>query len=225
MKAALQFLTVLPVRGAEGEFGAAWFPLVGALLGLAVAACCRLPGGALWGLAFLAVVTGGLHEDGLADVCDALRAYRSRERMMEILHDSRIGAHGALALVLSVLVRWQGLERLSGSYWIRIPAALAIARFAMLVLAASTGPAGEGLGARFHQSLSVPTILIAGAQAVALLAFCGLPAMMWMVATQGLILLAARGWFLARLGGTAGDCLGFQCQLSEAAALTVFTWV
>ena len=71
MKAALQFLTVLPVRGGQG-YGASWFPLVGCLLGLGAALALRLPQGAVLALLLVTTITGGLHEDGLADVCDAV---------------------------------------------------------------------------------------------------------------------------------------------------------
>ena len=224
MKAALQFLTVLPVRGGQG-YGASWFPLVGCLLGLGAAFALRLPQGAALALLLVTAFTGGLHEDGLADVCDAVRTYRSREQMMEILHDSRIGAHGAIALVFSILLRWQALAHLQGEAWIRLPIALGISRGTMVILAAITPAVGSGLGQSFRHAASGRAAWIAGLQVGLLCAALGWPASLWLIALQVLALLATRYWFLARLGGVNGDCLGFQCQVSEAASLTLFTWV
>ena len=55
------------------------------------------------------MISGVLHEDGLADVADAMRAGRTREQMLAILKDSRIGTYGAVAIVLSIVARWQAL--------------------------------------------------------------------------------------------------------------------
>ena len=226
MRAALQFLTILPIRATNSQPGASaeWFPFVGCLLGLAAAAALHLPLGSILALLLLTVLTGGLHEDGLADVCDAVRAYRSHEKMMEILHDSRIGAHGAVAIVFSLLIRWQALDHLAGEAWLRVPAALGIARGLMVLLAAWTPAVGSGLGRGFRDSLPKSAAWLIALQ-VTILCFAG----GWRAATvlillQLAILAGTRRWFMARLGGVTGDCLGFTCQLSEAAALVVFTW-
>lgn len=225
MRSALQFLTILPVRvNAEGP-SAAWFPFVGCLLGLAAATVLGLPIGAALAILLVTVLTGGLHEDGLADVCDAVRAYRSRERMMEILHDSRIGAHGALAIGFSLLLRWQALDHLTGNAWLRLPAALGIARGVMVLVAAWTPAAGNGLGRRFSASLSMPVVALVAVQVAALCFAGGLPSALWLIPIQLLIVAGVRRWFLFRLGGVTGDGLGFACQVSEAATLAVYTWV
>ncbi|MEQ1945994.1 MAG: adenosylcobinamide-GDP ribazoletransferase [Bryobacteraceae bacterium] len=225
MRSALQFLTVLPVTTRSPGYGAVWFPFVGCLLGLAAATALRLPQGSICALLLVTALTGGLHEDGLADVCDAVRAYRSREKMMEILHDSRIGAHGALALVFSVLLRWQALEHLTGNPWLRLPATLAISRGTMVLLAAFTPTAGSGVGRSFQESLSKSTVWLTAIQVVALAFSAGWHAAAYLIPLQLAIVLASRRWFVTRLGGVSGDCLGFQCQVSEAASLLLFTWV
>ena len=226
MLTALQFLTILPIRGARGEVGAsaAWFPLVGCLLGLAAAVVLKLPQGAVFALLLVTVLTGGLHEDGLADVCDAVRVYRSREKMMEILHDSRIGTHGALAIVFSLLIRWQALEHLTGDTWMRLPAALGISRGLVVMLAACTAAAGSGLGREFRNSLSELAVWMTGFQVLALCFAGGWRAALYLIPLQVVILVAVRFWFMLRLGGVTGDALGFACQVSEAATLVVFTW-
>ena len=227
MIAALQFLTILPVRSSNAQPGtsAAWFPMVGCLLGLAAAAAMHLPLGSILALLLVTVLTGGLHEDGLADVGDAVRAYRSREKMMEILHDSRIGAHGALAIVFSLLIRWQALDHLTGEAWLRVPAALGIARGLMVLLAAWTPAVGSGLGRSFRDSLPTSGVWLTALQAMALCFAGGWRAALFLIPMQLLIVSGVRCWFMARIGGVTGDCLGFACQLSEAATLVLFTWV
>src|SRR5262245_54128858 len=147
MRAALQFLTILPVKAPlTPPARAAWaFPLAGALLGLVAAAAIMLPLGSVLALLVVAVLTRGLPEDGLADVSDAIRAYRTREQMHAILKDSRIGAHGALALILSILIRWQALAHLQGNPWLGLPAAYGLSRASIVLLAAFSQPAGDGL--------------------------------------------------------------------------------
>lgn len=118
---ALQFFTRLPVTGALGQWAdysperlnraAAFFPLVGLVVGLFSAAITYL--GWLWlraagdlglllaavsGLAASLWLTGAFHEDGLADTFDALGGHVSRERALEIMKDSRLGSYGAVAL-------------------------------------------------------------------------------------------------------------------------------
>src|SRR5438445_9621196 len=118
---AVSFLTIIRIPGPLVPPGraAAFFPLIGAILGAAGAGL--LIGGsrilplslaALLAVAFWTAITGVLHEDGLADIADALRAGRTREKMLTILKDSRIGTFGAVAVVLSVIARWQALEHI-----------------------------------------------------------------------------------------------------------------
>lgn len=115
---ALQFLTRVPVPGWVG-FEPAWlqgclryFPLVGALVGLAGALV--LAATAFWwppvvavvlSMAFTVWLTGGFHEDGLADTCDGLGGAVSRERALTIMKDSRLGSYGALGLVLTLILK------------------------------------------------------------------------------------------------------------------------
>ena len=221
MRAALQFLTIIPVPAPPVPPGAAaiWFPAVGALLGAMAWFLSQQPMGAALALAALVWITGGLHEDGLADVCDAVRAGRPRERMLEILKDSRIGAYGATAIGLSILLRWQAMSRLTE--WHEFVLALVVSRAAMVWLAATTPAASEGLGSAFRLSLPwyaaplaiVPVVLAA--------------AVNWewravLVAVASIALV--RAWLLRRLGGFTGDCLGFQCQVTETAVLIALAW-
>lgn len=124
---ALQFFTRVPLPGRLAAWVGysppmqqaclAYFPLVGALVGAAGAVCLRaallvLPGvgASPWIAAVLTVIvttmlTGAFHEDGLADLADGMGGHVSREHALEIMKDSRIGSYGAIALVLSLLLR------------------------------------------------------------------------------------------------------------------------
>jgi adenosylcobinamide-GDP ribazoletransferase len=146
--------------------------------------------------------------------------------MLAILNDSRIGAHGALALCLSLLLRWQALAHLQGNVWLRLPAAYGLSRASMVLLAAWSRPAGEGLGAAFLRTLPRWAVWVVASQAIGLAALTGSPwaALALLVSMVGVVLLC-RSWFHRRLGGTNGDCLGFQCIASEVVTLAVLTCV
>jgi adenosylcobinamide-GDP ribazoletransferase len=231
--AALQFLTIVPVPGQyHPAEGAGAFPLIGAALGTAAGgiflSTAQIFGAniaALLALAFLLAIAGGLHEDGLADVFDALRAGRSRERMLAILKDSRIGAHGALALVIAVLLRWQGIAA-SGTRAVAVLAsALAASRGAMVALA-YVSPAlgdglGDGLGKAFCAGLRPSAVAIAVLLGAAFPFTCGVASGVVAVSANAATLWVVRAWFQHRLGGVTGDCLGAACQISEIVTLLV----
>jgi adenosylcobinamide-GDP ribazoletransferase len=230
---ALQFLTVLPIRKQTAPLGetAIFFPIVGALLGASAAGIVYLFSmhfdrsiAALLAITWLMAITGCLHEDGLADVADAFRAGRSREKTMLILKDSRIGTYGGIALVVSTLLRWQALAQ-SGINPIRgLPAALALSRTALVVMAHIAPPTGEGLGQVFARGCSRTVMLAAVTQAVAL-AFCaGWRLAVAMTVASAVTILLARVYFLRRLGGVNGDCLGATCQAVETVNLVVLAW-
>lgn len=225
---AIQFLTVLPVKMRTAPMGesALFFPLVGAGLGwlagqwfLMMQHWVGTSLAALLVLAFLALLTGGLHEDGLADVVDALRAHRSREKMAAILKDSRIGVFGALALVYVVAVRWQALVRLPGDPVKELVACLAVSRAALVAQAWVSRPVGDGLGAAFSRELTSLTSVVAVASGVAFAFLPGLVEGLMILAGAGLVTVALNRWFDARLGGVNGDCLGATCLVSETFAL------
>jgi adenosylcobinamide-GDP ribazoletransferase len=225
---ALQFLTILPVPG-DGDSparSAVFFPLIGWALGAAggllfvgLQSAWPAPVAALAAVAFWSIVTGTLHEDGLADVADAFRAGRSPERIHAILKDSRIGSYGATAIALSLVARWLGVSTLSGPVVLRLAAVLALSRTVMVALAWVSRPAGTGLGAVFARSMSTPAALIAIAQGVAAALLCGPRLGVVLLAVNTLLVLAARQYFHRRIGGVTGDCLGAACQLSEIASL------
>jgi adenosylcobinamide-GDP ribazoletransferase len=229
---AVSFLTILPVRAKPVPPGRAaiFFPLVGAVLGAAGAAIFLGAGrilpsslAALLTVAFWAAIAGVLHEDGLADVADAMRAGRTPERMLAILKDSRIGTFGAVAIVLSILARWQALDHLATSrVWEALIASQAVPRAAMVALAWISRPVGTGLGLAFSPTLSTPAALAAMAQGVAAALLCGLRPGILILAGAYLLIRGAQMYFYRRIGGVNGDCLGATEQLMEIYILVLF---
>jgi adenosylcobinamide-GDP ribazoletransferase len=227
---AIQFLTTLPVRGSTAPPGkcALFFPLIGGALGAAGAyALLGLREFIPWTLAALLVLgswsllTGGLHEDGFADVADAFRAGRPPERIFAILKDSRIGAHGAVALILMTLVRWQALSAIAVDPIRSLAAVFAISRAAMVAAAWTTPPAGTGLGLEFSRCLNTAGSLFA---IVTGLLFAALaPAGLLLVWVGTVVVFGGRAYFMRRIGGVNGDCLGAISLLVETCGLVVLT--
>jgi adenosylcobinamide-GDP ribazoletransferase len=230
---AISFLTIFPVRTSVAPPGrsAALFPLVGAMLGAAGAviyysAARAIPASlaALLTVAFWTVISGIMHEDGLADVADALRAGRSQERMLAILKDSRIGTYGAVALVLSFIARWQAVEQLADPRLFQIfIASQAVPRAAMVALAWVSRPVGTGLGLAFASTLTTPVALVAIAQGIAAAFLCGPRAGIVIIAVSYVVIRVARWYFYRRIGGVNGDCLGATEQILEIFILVLFT--
>lgn len=229
---AVQFLTRLPTPADPGwntERMAAtprWYPAVGALVGALSAAVFWLASLVLPPLAAVllavaagVVATGALHEDGFADCCDGLGGAVSRERALEIMRDSRLGAYGALGLGLIIALK---VVALAGTAMPVVPFALiaghALSRAsAVVVIATSTYARDEGAGKPVASaSGSLPVALGAAALATVPLVVTVPPAGV----LAGFLGLAAghvlmRRAFERRLGGYTGDCLGAVQQLSE----------
>jgi adenosylcobinamide-GDP ribazoletransferase len=229
--AAVSFLTIVPVRSNVPPGRAAmFFPLVGAMLGAAgaglfIAANLALPPslGALIAVTFWTMISGVLHEDGLADVADAMRAGRTREKMFAILKDSRIGTYGAVAIVLSLVARWQALEHVPAARILLVCiTAQTVPRAAMVALAWLSRPSGDGLGLAFSSSLTTTGALIAIAQGVIASMLLGWRPGLLIVAGAYLIVRGARTYFYKRIGGVNGDCLGATEQLLETFILILF---
>lgn len=240
--AAVAFLTRIPTGGHPFEPGelrsaAAFFPLVGLLLGAALGALHR----ALWPLGSFAdaalvlaaslLATGGLHEDGLADTFDAFGGASDRARFFEVLKDSRIGAFGACALVVSIVVRVALMDRLGRSCVWALPlvgcAARVVPCWQMRLLPyidhdAAKSAALARVGTR---EVVVATAWLAGAVAGAILARLASPwrAAIFCIALAGAGLITGRR-YLSRVGGVTGDLLGATEQIGEIVGLAVLAW-
>jgi len=231
---AAAFLTRLPLPVAPCGPGGlapamAVFPLVGGAIG-ATAGLVFLAGfqvlpplpAALLALAVATLLTGALHEDGLADFADGLGARGGREHRLEVMRDSRTGAFGVLALVFGIALRAACLAA-APSGWAgfgALVAAGALARAAFPAVMQALPPArADGLGA----GAGVPDAGVAARAAVAalVLAVLGLGPMAALAALAASAAAAiVLGWLARRaLGGFTGDVLGATAQLVEVAVL------
>lgn len=229
MRVAFMMLTRLPVGRMTGEIptlaASAWaFPLCGAVVGALAwagyAAALSLglsPGiAATLAVAVGAGVTGGLHEDGLADFADGIGGGQDRARKLEIMRDSRIGSYGVIALILALLLRVEGVAAAGGA----LAAFVAVGALgrAAVVLAMTLLPAAraDGLGRSAGGAGAAP---VAGAMVLAL----SLVALLGGVAVPVVLIGAAAGaavsaLALRQVGGQTGDVLGAVLSASEVAA-------
>lgn len=234
---AFQFLTIIPLpvnlRFDKEDLGRStvFFPLVGLVIGLLLLGTNRLISPWLTRplcdallIALMSAITGALHLDGLADVCDGLAARGERERFLEIMKDSRVGAVGVVALVLGLLLKWQALLAVPASIkWQALLLFPLLARCGqVLAMAGARHARSDGLGATFITGIGSLQLAMALATtltiAFALLPFKGLCAFIGVIALS----LAVRGYFTRRLGGLTGDVLGCISELCEIASLLVF---
>ena len=231
--AAFSLLTRLPVpvdhaRAGTRGAAAAWaFSIVGLIIGGAAGALVALAGwlglpvgmAAASALAFLAVITGGMHEDGLADFADAMGGM-TVERRLEIMKDSRIGAYGVTALSIALLARWSGISELSGWTVVFTLAAVgATSRAVMVWLMFAMHPARKtGLSAGVGKPRKTTVLVASSIALIACVLFTGLSGVVLFVLIFGGALPVY--WIANRtLGGQTGDVLGAAQQSAEIVGL------
>ncbi len=234
---ALQFLTRLHFVKQDNwtaeDFGRStrFFPLVGLVLGCIYMAAAflllnYLGPSAITGTLLLIMtiaLTGGLHYDGFMDTMDGLLSGRSRERMLEIMKDSRVGSYGALAAMCLLLFQWSLINELSleqamaGMFVMPV-----IGRMAMVMVIASFPYARpEGMGKAFSEMADKKTLLMAGAFTCIVVVPWGLVAISALVI--GLLTAFCFGHqACSKLGGVTGDVYGAAELLTETAVLLVF---
>lgn len=226
---ALAFLTVIPVRLRDGGRplgdAAAWLPVVGALVG-GLAGLTRYYGEPLFGPAVASVlavivlvgVTGGLHQDGLADCADGLGVRGDRERRLAVMRDSAIGTFGALALIGWALLLVTALSTLSDADALRaLVIAAIVGRWAALAQAAVAPQARpDGLGARFAVRRSTVALASATSAGAAVL-LLGLLHGLAVFAAGAFVALLVTSWTRRALGGRTGDTLGATVAIVEVA--------
>jgi adenosylcobinamide-GDP ribazoletransferase len=231
VRTALAFLTRLPVPAPADprlDRAAAWFPLVGLVVGglaagvraLADLVLPPLPATVL-AVAAAVLVTGGLHEDGLADIAEGLGAHTTRERRLEILKDPRVGTFGALALVLATALVIATVSGLDTAHAARaLIAAHVLARWAILPISRALPPArAGGAGALLRvpaSTLAVGTVLAVAAALVAATPGPGAAAL----AAAALAALVSGATLRHTLGGVTGDGYGATAKLAELAVCT-----
>ena len=234
-KTAVAFLTRLPMPHPQGAMPSNFlrahrmFPVVGALIGAAIGLFCLalraagLPDLAAAALALGAgaILTGALHEDGLADVADGFGGGRDTAAKLEIMRDSRLGTYGALILLVSFAAKLSALAALPDAQVVYgLIAAHALARGALPALSLNLPYARkDGLAANAGQpNGSVAMVAVAIALVIALLALSWTNAFWAALVTALSALIMA--WLAKRqIGGQTGDVLGAAEQVAETAVL------
>jgi adenosylcobinamide-GDP ribazoletransferase len=241
---AVQFLTRLPVPSGHYKQDSLaravkFFPLVGFLIGsgslllyCSLAPHLPLTIVALLIVLYLVAITGSLHEDGLADSVDAFGGGRERERVLEIMRDSRIGSYGAAALAFSLVARIlliASLPRVQVAGYLVV--APVLSRWTTLPLSFFLSPAREGnedeidgQGARIARLTSLGSMIV-GSLFTFVIAFALLRirALAPILVTTGVTLLTAL-CYKHRINGVTGDCFGATNQLTEIAVYLCGVW-
>ncbi|WP_378955053.1 adenosylcobinamide-GDP ribazoletransferase [Pelosinus sp. sgz500959] len=235
-----QFLTRIPIvsqsEWSTESFGRSvkFFPIIGGIIGLLlfgfVYIVQYLGGGKVpihamaIGVVIIEIfLTGGLHCDGLMDTVDGVFSGRPRERMLEIMKDSRVGAFGAMAFSLLILVKYSLIMDIEPMI---LPYALLVmpivGRIAVVIgITLYPYARANGLGKVFYDCSHRQTLYVAGISAIVLLVPLGKVAMM-----SGVLGIAMSFVFCQyvskKLGGLTGDVYGAIIELTEIVALLVF---
>ncbi|OYT99592.1 MAG: adenosylcobinamide-GDP ribazoletransferase [Burkholderiales bacterium PBB1] len=242
---ALQFFTRVPVPkwvGFEPEWlhqSARHFSLIGILVGAVAAAVLwgssqmlPLPVAVLLSMASTMWLTGGFHEDGWADTCDGLGGTVSRERALEIMKDSRIGAYGAMGLLMMLALKAAALASLPAAWGC---AALLLGHTASRAASTSlicflpyAGDLEHAKAKPLAQRMSPVGLLVSCGWVLLIAVGLALVHAPWRVPVAAALLAVIVGaawcarWFRRRLGGVTGDTLGAAQQLTEL--LLLLTW-
>ena len=231
---AIQTLTRIPVPSPKRDpdsvtvgWSAVFYPVVGLVMGAAAIGIYRLLGPVfprglvmLLILALWALLTGALHEDGLADTFDAFGSQRARADILRVLKDSQIGVYGVLAVAFAVLLRWQGLAlQPEALVEFALVATQVMPRAGIIALAFLAGAATGGTGGALAGGLRFGRVGITVLLAIGIVfLFEG-----WMSFTVAgaclLVVLPLSVYFRRKIGGVTGDCLGAANQLQEIAIL------
>lgn len=251
LRLALMLLTRLPAgKSAVPDDAtvarAAWiFPVVGLLIGAAGGGVFMfasylgmgMASAVLLAMGTQVLLTGALHEDGLADTADGFGGGRSRERKLEIMRDSRIGTYGVVALILVLSLRFTALQDIASNLLsisdeledvdgqnsaviIALIAAGVLSRAAMAVVWYLLPPARtDGLAAS-SGTVSFGSA-VAAAMFAALIAFAVLPGFAFVIACAAAVILALAVAALAQwqIRGHTGDVLGATQQITEVGVL------
>jgi adenosylcobinamide-GDP ribazoletransferase len=232
---ALSFLTIIPVpidSAHESDVAAsmAWFPLIGFLIGSALAIEDRA---LTWVFGYairsallvlsMAMLTGAVHLDGLADTADALGAGRDRARALEILRDSRIGAFGAVALFFALALKVISLAGVSGGHRLAmLILAPMLARWAMVAVSYKidylryTGAGSSMLGRASGGNPTIASITVM----LAMIPFFS--RQVFKAYAAAIVATIVMRWFYRRwVGGITGDLIGACGEIVEVLTMMI----
>lgn len=234
---AITFLTRLPIpipkNITDRDMGSStpFFPLVGIIIGFMLVGVDRLfsiifPPIVVNAIIFvsLIIITGGLHLDGLMDTCDGIFSGKDRERILEIMRDSRVGAFGVLGAIVIVVLKLSLLNVLpEGNRYNALLIFPMLARWAM-VLGVTMFPYARktpGLGVSFtdyaKKSYIIWSILPVFIVSIPLLSWLSFPIIIFM----GFVAWLLGKWFSNKIGGLTGDTYGAICEITEVFALMI----
>lgn len=230
----LQFMTRIPINKSfdvtrlDYAKGTIYFPIVGLIVGSIVSLIMQLLIGifspvltALVGVITHVFITGGIHLDGFSDTCDGIFSGRGREKILEIMKDSRLGTFGGVGLIILLLTR--------GALYYEVLNASFIKNSLMIVLISSIAARGivmffsykrryarenEGLGDLFIGKVTIKELLINQVILISIIILIDYKFLVVYLLTL-LIMLLVRRYIESILNGVTGDILGFSIELSE----------
>lgn len=232
----LQFLTrirlVDQTDWSPDSFGRSvkYFTLIGAIIGLILAGMNYilsqfLPSHVLAAVIIIVeiVLTGGLHCDGFMDTADGVFSGRSRERMLEIMKDSRVGSNGVVAFGLLLLLKYSLIIDMTPTMLFTALITMPVAGRMVMVISVTSFPYArpEGMGKAFAQYANRTTLCITAVVAGAVVVPLGIQAAICAGGAVVAGILTAR-YFANILGGLTGDTYGAVTELTEVAALLLF---
>jgi adenosylcobinamide-GDP ribazoletransferase len=232
----LQFLTRIRIveqtDWSPDSFGRSvkYFTLIGVVIGLLLAGLAYvfaqfLPSHVLAAVIIIAeiILTGGLHCDGFMDTADGVFSGRSRERMLEIMKDSRVGANGVVAFGLLLLLKYSLIADMAPATLITALFLMPVAGRMAMVISITSFPYArpDGMGKAFAQYAGRTTLVIAGIIALITIIPFGMQAAISAGSAVLAGVLSAR-YFAKVLGGLTGDTYGAITEITELVALLVF---
>jgi adenosylcobinamide-GDP ribazoletransferase len=228
---AVQFLTRLPVPRRSSfpvdalAKAAVFFPVVGLLvaaggvvLNLALSPLASRNVVVVVVLAYLVIVTGGLHEDALADAADGFGGGWKKEQILDIMRDSRIGSFGAIAIALGLLARFVFLANLPlQKFDAFLVAGQVLSRWTALPLAYILPPARghDGQGSLVAEKITAFSLVTGTALMLAIVAAVLRTKAVWTVLAAVVVTAISALYYRSRISGVTGDCLGATNQLTE----------
>jgi adenosylcobinamide-GDP ribazoletransferase len=224
---AIQFITILPWGRAEGfdpQRMIPYFPIVGIALGVLVALFDYVAV-SLWGttvaslldVIFLAVLTGAFHIDGLGDAADGLLGQRTKEKILAIMKDSRLGTMGLVAIVAGLSIKWAGIAGLDANRPLLLIIVPAYARAGMLfgMRYLPYGRPAGGTGVDFFKQELKPSAFWALSVPLLLSVLLGWQAI-WLIICFAAVTAGLIRYYQRRLGCITGDMIGAMAEILES---------
>jgi adenosylcobinamide-GDP ribazoletransferase len=234
---ALQFLTVIPVRPKSAATdrdlagSMAYFPLVGLLIGAALALFYNIlnlvfsdPVTCAFILILNAMITGGLHIDGLIDTFDGIASGAEKKRMLEIMREGRPGAIGIASAILLFLAKYSLLVSLpKGTVEVSLIAMTTLGRWSLVASCGLYPYArdGEGLGGRFIRGLTWKEGFASTAFALLVMAFIFRSKIFILIPIVAVLVVGFNLYFCRKIGGITGDTLGALNEITEVLTLAL----